>query len=164
MVFFCLCLWVKPYHKLGRIGFTLLSAILLIIILLPVDMYVLGPLEGRFPQPKQLPKKVDGVIALGGAVNVRATRSHSQLSLNSQAERLTEFLALAKKYPNAVICYSGGSGYFFQHRPKEASLFEKFVAGFSIKKEKIVFETESGNTFENVKFSKEKIKPQPNET
>src|SRR5512134_1981615 len=62
-------------------------------VLLPIDVWLLHPLEQRFTaQP--LPARVDGVIVLGGAQQPRLAQAYGKPALNERAERMTTFLAL----------------------------------------------------------------------
>jgi uncharacterized SAM-binding protein YcdF (DUF218 family) len=64
---------------------------------LPVDVWLLRPLENRFPVP-HAPAHVDGIVVLGGAVSA---------SIN--ADRLVAFAILARRYPDARLVFAGGS-------------------------------------------------------
>ena len=43
--------------------------------LLPLGQWLMLPLENRFPALEQPPDRVDGVIVLGGAVDLRSPRA-----------------------------------------------------------------------------------------
>ena len=77
------------------------------VMVLPLGEWASAPLEHRFPQP-ELPQRVDGIIVLGGAVSLGLTKANGQVALNDMAARLTETLALARRYPNALVLLSGG--------------------------------------------------------
>ncbi|MGH8587786.1 MAG: YdcF family protein, partial [Gammaproteobacteria bacterium] len=76
----------------------------------PIGDLLLFGLEQRFPAPASLPDKVDGIIMLGGAQEPRLTAAYGQPALNGAAERMTTFLALARRYPQARLVFAGGSG------------------------------------------------------
>jgi len=81
----------------------------LLILLLPVDSWALLPLEDRFPRPGER-SHVDGIIVLGGAIATEITRDRGIPSLNSDAERMTEAVALARRHPEARLVFTGASG------------------------------------------------------
>jgi uncharacterized SAM-binding protein YcdF (DUF218 family) len=49
------------------------TLLFLAIAALPMSDWALAPLEHRFPPPRQLPSRVDGIIALGGAIDPELT-------------------------------------------------------------------------------------------
>ncbi len=51
-----------------------------------------------------------GIIVLGGAMDEGVTRARKTPALNDAAERLTEPVALLRRFPNARLVFSGGSG------------------------------------------------------
>src|SRR5277367_6082534 len=55
----------------------IVTALFILATLFPVDAWVAAPLERRFPEPT-LPPKIDGIILLGGAVNIGATLAHGK--------------------------------------------------------------------------------------
>src|SRR5260221_5775712 len=59
----------------------------LAITLLPVRVWVLQPLENRFPiVPPQTLSRVDGVIVLGGAINTLLSQQRGQPQLTESSE------------------------------------------------------------------------------
>jgi uncharacterized SAM-binding protein YcdF (DUF218 family) len=128
-------------------------------ILPPIGSWVSSPLEHRFPR-STLPGKVDGIIVLGGAIEPFATLTRNLPALNADAERMTEFVRLAKLYPSARLVFSGGSGMLdadWQYtEAKAASLFFE-QQGLDVRR--IVFEDKSRNTYENIENSKALVKP-----
>ncbi len=71
----------------------------------PLSFWLLRPLEDRFPIVRE-PGPVAGVIVLGGAIGtVRGVTS-----MNGAASRMTESVALAMRFPEARIAFTGGDG------------------------------------------------------
>ena len=135
----------------------------LLIVALPVSNLVTAPLENRFPRPANWPTHVDGIIVLGGAVDPVTTAVRGVPTLNSDAERMTEFVRLAKRYPNAKLVFSGGSGQLDWRRTdfSEADAARLFFAQQGLDPARILFESRSRNTYQNVEFSKVLAKPEP---
>ena len=104
-------LWTR-YNKQGRALISSTVFIITLVSVLPFSSWVLRPLEDRFPIPKELPHRVDGIIVLAGAENISVTAARGQPSFHDGAERLTTFVWLAHIYPDAVLLFSGGSGGF----------------------------------------------------
>lgn len=69
----------------------------------PVAAWLAAPLEARHPLPSTLPADVDGIVVLGGAVDVRASAERGQLTLGGTAERMIAGAALARRYPDATL-------------------------------------------------------------
>ena len=99
----------------------------------------------------------------GGSVNQLITRYRGQPSLTSGAERLTEFIALAKRYPNARLAFSGGSGLVGHQDIKEAETARFFFDQMGLDTKRIVFEDQSRNTFENALYTFKLLAPKPGE-
>ena len=76
--------------------------------LLPVGNWLMRPLEDRFPPQRQLPAHVDGIVVLGGAINLKESADRGTPALNERAERMTAFMALARLYPHARLVFTGG--------------------------------------------------------
>lgn len=152
-----------PWNRRRRAGGRLIMAavlVLLAIAVLPVGQWMIAPLEARFPAPA-LPARVDGIIVLGGAVEQGITQVHGQVALNDAAERLTEAAVLARRYPEARLVVSGGSGRLFPRGDSEGAVMRRFFVEQGIPADRITVEGRSRNTYENALFSEELVRPQP---
>ena len=94
-------LWFRR-QKAARIVLTFVTVILLAFVFLPVDKWLLWPLENRFPQSVTLPKNVDGIIVLGGGEDPLVSAIRKRPQVNGAAERLIAFVSLANQYPEAA--------------------------------------------------------------
>jgi uncharacterized SAM-binding protein YcdF (DUF218 family) len=152
--------WLVRFRKTGILLTTVATLGFVTIAVLPVAAWVAAPLEDRFPRPVSLPSHVDGLIVLGGAVNPTVTARRGLPSLNADAERMTEFVRLAKLYPDAELVFSGGSGQLgASSSPTEAAVARLFFQQQGVDIRRVVFEDRSRNTYENVFFSKAIVKP-----
>ena len=106
---------------------------------------------------------VAGLIVLGGAVDPFTTAARGLPTLNSEAERMTEFVRLAKFYPAARLVFSGGSGSLHPASVSEAAVARLFFARQGVDTERVLFEDRSRNTYENVLLSEKLAKPKPGE-
>ena len=138
-------------------------AVLMFLMVLPVWAWMLLPLESRFPQPVW-PEKVDGVVVLGGSVDTSATAAWKRPTVNHAADRLLEFAWLARRYPEAKLVFTGGSGSLSNPEQLEAPVARAVLERMGAPVERIVFEDRSRNTFENAVFTKELMQPKPGET
>jgi uncharacterized SAM-binding protein YcdF (DUF218 family) len=146
--------WPRFGHRL----LWTIAAILLVVTFVPVGQWLIVPIEQRFPERRELPDRVDGIIVLGGGVDVGPSIGREHLELNGAAERLTVSADLAKTFPSAMLLYSGYRGRLIEET-SEAPDIQRFYMRLGIEPERIMLEGKSRNTFENAVFSKELAKP-----
>jgi len=152
---------------LGLIGFRTMAnralwagiGLLLAISFLPLADLALVPLENRFPQPAPLPAKIDGIILLGGAGLPDLALARDEMALNDAAERYTEVFALARRYPDAKVIFTGGSARVFEGGAPEAGMAQRLFAQQGFAPDRVIFETQSRNTWENAIFSRRLVAP-----
>lgn len=133
--------------------------ICIMIAVFPLGSLVLRPLETRFVISGPL-TDIDGIIILGGAENAVLSRFWAQPQLNSSAERLLTGIALARRFPNAVLVYTGGSGSILSQTDRGAAVVNQIFLSQGIKSNRIVIESQSRNTAENAILSHKLIQPQ----
>lgn len=129
----------------------------------PLAAWLALPLEERFPRAPAPPARVDGVIVLGGAVERRLTLARGTPALNAAAERMTEAAALARRFPEARILFTGGSPGAPTGK-SEADVARDFFAGLGLDGARVLFEPRARNTWENALFSLPMARPRPGET
>ncbi|MCA9836575.1 MAG: YdcF family protein [Trueperaceae bacterium] len=153
----------SSWFRLGRWLLLVATVMVLLTLSLPLHLYLARPLESRFPI-LELPEKIDGIIVLGGAVDQILTQTYGQASLNGAAERMTEALKLAQLHPEAKLVFSGGSAEVNPRSNfKESDVAIQFFRDLGISNDRLVLESKSRNTYENVLYSKELLKPQEGE-
>ena len=158
-----LLLWT-PWRRAGRGLATLATLLVFATATLPVGAWMVHQLENRFPTVSAPPARVDGIIVLGGVVNQFMTVARGQVSIGGAAERLTEFADLARRYPQARLIFSGGSGSLFRQDLKEADVLGPFWQQIGLDKSRIGYESQSRNTYENAVRSFDMASPRPGET
>jgi uncharacterized SAM-binding protein YcdF (DUF218 family) len=103
-------------------------------------------------------QQLTGVIVLGGSFNSGLeSKERNEVSLNSSAERLTKALEVYKKNPRILILFSGFSGELKPRGWSESDMAKKFFLDQGVKPDNLIFENQSRNTFENIKYSKDII-------
>jgi uncharacterized SAM-binding protein YcdF (DUF218 family) len=122
--------------------------ILTVAFFLPVGDWALVPLE-QCTEQQSLPMNVDGVIVLGGAVNLPVTDARESVVFNNSADRMMTFLKLMKIYPKAQFVYAGGSSSIKHPDFHEADYIKRFLGDMGIDTSKMVFEGYSRSTFED---------------
>ncbi len=130
--------------------------------ILPIGDWLARPLEQRFPT-LSLPAHVDGIIALGGAIDPTMSRLRRVTAINGAAERLTIFATLVRQFPSARAIYTGGSGSVLSPDDREAPEARRLLAALGVPVERILFEPDSRNTVENASYSRALAKPQASE-
>jgi uncharacterized SAM-binding protein YcdF (DUF218 family) len=138
-------------------------AALLVFGLTPVPLWMLMPLETRFPPYQDDGTPVAGVIVLGGSFETEPTDHYGQMALNDAGERILAIATVAQRFPEARIVYTGGGSGFVTGRTPEATLVERTAEDMGVAPGRIVYERRSLNTYENAVFSKEIVQPKPGE-
>lgn len=152
-----------PWKRLQGRLLVLLTLGLLVVASIPWASLIIRPLEDRFPVPA-LPRSVTGIVVLGGALDPVVSASRDQVAANSAVERVTTMISLGRRYPQARLIFSGGSGSLTAQEFKEAPVARRFMDELGFDTSRVVFEDQSRNTWENAVFSKQLIAPQPGET
>ena len=158
--------WIAAILKWQRILRSVLASCALLLLLIgffPVGEWLIAPLENRFTTNAALPSEVDGIIVLGGAILPRLSNTWQQPEVNGSADRLINFLYLARLYPNAQLVFTGGSGAVSEQEFKEAEMAQILFDQLGLAQRAIIFESESHNTSENARHSKALVTPESDE-
>lgn len=128
---------------------------------LPLGNYLVLPLEERFasqslPEPGE---KVAGIIILGGFEDGWVSAGRGGLAVNEAAERLTESVRLAKRWPDARVVFSGGVAGLLAGGVEAAGPVGAFLEDVGIDAGRIVLEPDARNTWQNAINLREVLKP-----
>jgi uncharacterized SAM-binding protein YcdF (DUF218 family) len=126
----------------------------------PLGNMLMIPLEQRFPPWDATRGPPDGIVVLGGAISPDVSATRHEVVLNEAAERLTVVADLARRYPDARILFSGGTGELIAGE-REAPFAFRLFETFGIAPDRILLEDRSRNTMENALHSKEIARPLP---
>jgi len=151
------------WQKFSRRLLSFCAFLLIIIGFLPVGEWLISPLENRFNANAALPQEVNGIVVLSGAISPYQSEAWNQVEFGTAAERLTNFVYLAKLYPNAQLVFTGGTGSVTEQEFKAADYAGYLFDQLSLTDRVIVFERESRNTYENAVNSKELVSPAADE-
>ena len=116
--------------------------------------FVLQGLEARFPKPVADPQNLSCMIVLGGAFETEVTTASGGIEMNQAADRFVEALRLARAHPQSIILVSGGDGSLSGAYEGDAIASARFFETFGIGPERLVRETASRTTSENVDNSR----------
>ena len=136
------------------------SALLLGLAYYPVGVWLMQPLENGVSPPRW-PAHVDGILVLGGGLNSDILASRGAIGAADSEPRLVSAFALARRYPNARVVFSGGSAATVGG--PETVPAKYIFTQMGLAPDRLVLEGESRDTWENFVFSKRLVKPKPSE-
>jgi uncharacterized SAM-binding protein YcdF (DUF218 family) len=147
------------YRTFGRRVVYGLAIYLVVILVLPLEIWALRPLEDRFPRPP-LPAHVDGIVVLEGGTDAAIVIPRGAFAWEPAVLRLIAGGDLLRRFPEARLIHSGAF-----ERPEMTAEVEKFVFGdLGLDMNRIIAENRSRNTWDNLVFSKELAQPKAGET
>lgn len=144
-------LWIG-WRKFGGSLLLLNLMLWLALMLMPLGDLAMRPLESRFSPPDLSNFNPQGIIVLGGAELAEESVVWSMSEFNAAAERVMVIPVLAKRFPEAQIIFTGGSGSLLRQEFKGADAVATYVADLGLS-DRVMFESNSRNTHENALFS-----------
>lgn len=154
----------RGWRRLALGATATVLAALVTLTMIPVGDWLLEPLESQYPANPPLAGPPDGIIVLGGAVETEKWRATGQVHLNDQAERVTEGIVLALRYPTARIILSGGGatlGPIGGDVPSEAEVMAALFTEMGVPRDRLLLEDQSRNTAGNAENSYALVQPKP---
>lgn len=130
-----------------------LMALWLIVAVFDPGRWVLWHLEQSTPPSGPLEGEIDGIIVLGGAVGVSLSEAQGRPEVSGNADRLLAFAELVVDHPNATAIYTGGNGGLHDRHLREADVARDVLERLDVPVERINFEGESRNSWENATLS-----------
>ena len=151
------------FASLGR-KLVIASVLLLVVCgLSPLGSLLLYPLEQRFPPWDSARGAPDGIIVLGASIEADLSAAHGIPVVRSSPDRIITAAALALRYPNARVVFSGGSANVISNDAREADFAGAVFESLGVAKSRLVMERASRNTVENAQFSKALVVPKDGE-
>jgi len=152
--------------RFASLGHKLVMAVVLLLVicgLSPLGNMLLYPLESRFPSWDPARGAPDGIIVLGASIEADLSAAHGTPVVRNAPDRIIAAAALAHRYPNARVVFSGGSANLLSNDAREADFAGEVFEGLGIAKSRLIMERRSRNTLENAEFSKALVGPKPGE-
>ena len=149
-------------RRIGAARIFALAALLLFVVLGFATAPLMRALEDHYPRGPW-PAHVDGVLVLGSGYDTALLRARGAPQLNGGAYRLVEGFAAARRYPGARLMFTGGSGALGGALYAEAGTARYVFTELGQDPARMVLEARSRNTYENILFSKDMVKPKPGE-
>ena len=151
--------WVRAGRRLAACSILLLA----VMGLTPLGNALILPLEQRFPRFVDTGRPPDGIVVLGGAFDTVVSAARGDVALTDAGDRMTAVAELARRYPDARILFSGGSGRLVFHGARESDLALRLFDSFGIARGRVLIDERSRDTLENAEFSKAVAAPKPGE-
>ena len=145
------------HYRLGRRLLWCSAIALFVFGVVPLGGLLIAPLEQRFAVPATL-ERVDGVVVLAGAERPDLSAAHGQPQFDRYTDRLTTFMMLAHRFPNARLLHSGGGA---DAAENQSDVSRELLLGVGIDPERITFERDSRNTCESATLSFAEARPTP---
>ncbi len=163
LAFFGLALTWTSARRFGH--FLLVAAVsaLLACGFTPLGKMLLYPLEQRFAPLPAFGAAPTGIIVLGGGVDETISARRGTIELTPAGARLTEAMALARRFPQAQLVYTGGSGKLGGGKHTEAEFARQLWLEDGVPAAQMRFEDRSRTTFENAEFTRAMLRPRPGE-
>lgn len=125
---------------------------------------IMNPLEERFQRPSPPPENVAGIVVLGGGFEGAINLARGGYDINNGGDRFIEAVALARRYPDAKIVISGGTGTVLLEGEGDADTAVRLFEALGIPRSRLILEPESRNTYENVSNIRTLVSPGRDET
>jgi uncharacterized SAM-binding protein YcdF (DUF218 family) len=127
--------------------------------MLPTGDWLAQNLEDQYPRPATLPAHIDGIVDLGGGLGADiVAERHAPATALSEA-RLVSTFELARRYPDARVVFSGGWGRYAD-AVGAAYVFHQM----GLDPPRLILESQSRDTFENLLFTKRMVRPRRHES
>lgn len=151
-------------RKLMASGVTGAFAILALATWTSLGQALLNPLEERFQRPNPVPEKVDGIVVLGGGLEGAINLARGGYEVNAGGDRYIETAILARRYPQARVVVTGGTGTLILEGEGDGATAPRLLTALGVDPARLILENESRNTFENAVFTKRLVTPAEGET
>lgn len=149
--------------RAGRRLMALVLAVLAVQTVLPLGLWLTWPLEQRFPAPLRPPAQIDGIVALGGGIDLETSAARGQPALTDTGDRFAAFTELARLYPEARLIFTGGNGSIDGAPLSEAAVMRDYLARQGIDLSRISFDARARTTRDNAVRAVRLADPQPGE-
>lgn len=151
-------------HQSARRVLSTVTAFLLLLAVLPWSDWLVRPLENRFPEQRELPSRIDGIIVLGGSIDPVHSDERGRPVVAYAPERLMSMVELSRRTPEARAVFTGGSGSVTRQDVKDAHYARQLLEALGVPEGRVIYEDQSRNTRENAEFSKALAAPKDGET
>ena len=166
LVWLILCFLVAcilPFQGLRKLLALIIFLFILIAAILPTGTNLLTYLENQYACYDTFPKKVDGILVLGGSTKGDIAKTREQIVLNDNAERIHYMVKAHRLFPDAKVTFAGGGKLGAEKELNESNMVRQYLSDIGVSSNRFVYEEKSKNTYENFKYAKEVVDPEPDE-
>lgn len=142
------------WGRLRTLASILAALVLFVTLFTTTGSVLLQMLEDRIPRAELAAGGPGCIIMLGGGVEAEVIAARGGFEMNQAGDRFIETLRLAQKFPAARILISGGDGSFSGSYEGDAAVATRFFEAFGVPADRLIRETASRTTFENVENTK----------
>ena len=133
--------------RAGRIFALAATGLLVVIAIFPSYITFGRPIDRAYDN-HPVPAHADGILTLGGGMDYRV--------------RLMGAYILARRYPQARVVYSGGSGELIGGKTDvDAARARSVLLALGLEPARLTLEGRSRNTWENLLFTQQLVRPRP---
>lgn len=143
------------WNRLRAVASGLAALVLFVTLFTTTGSVLLQVLEDRIPRAELPAGGPACIIMLGGGVEAEVIAARGGFEMNQAGDRFIETLRLAREFPAARILISGGDGSLSGSYEGDASVATRFFEAFGVPADRLIRETESRTTFENVANTKD---------
>lgn len=150
---------------LRRSGFALVAfgaACLLAVLFLPVNQWLMAPLENRFPRPNW-PAHVTGIVVLGAGEQPAISETRGIPTENIGEGVLVAVAELTRRYPEARVIFTGGTPGLTGQGAPGTTVARGIFDQMGIDPTRVTYEPKARDTWENLLFSQRLASPKPGE-
>jgi uncharacterized SAM-binding protein YcdF (DUF218 family) len=155
-------LWRRP-RPWAKAVLALSLGLMLLVIFLPLGLWLIAPLEDRFPRPAAYPDHIDGAVVLGGGTQTEVTAARGTPTFTDAGERYMALLELARRYPDAPMIFTGGVGRLEGGVPPESDTVRLLLEQHGLAG-RVQLESAARTTEENALYTKQIARPGPGQT
>lgn len=153
-------------YRLAKMAALISGCLLTLLAVFPIGDLLLRPFESSYPANPNL-ENIDGIIVLGGGEDASSTRFWNQPQLNAGGDRIVAAMDIARRFPEAKVLFTGGSGRLRDAggaEKTEADIAEQIFLSLGLDADRLLFEGQSRNTAENARLSHSLANPVSAET
>jgi uncharacterized SAM-binding protein YcdF (DUF218 family) len=144
--------------RTARVTAVAAAALFVLIGAFPFGAVLARPIEDRYPR-QALPAHIDGIVTLGAGLGARNLLMRGAPGTGASIDRIVSTYDLARRHPEARVVFSGGWGPY-----ADAIAARDDFLRMGLSPARLVIEGRSRNTFENLAFTQQIVRPQPGET
>jgi uncharacterized SAM-binding protein YcdF (DUF218 family) len=143
------------WNRLRAAASGLAALVLFVTLFTTTGSVLLQVLEDRIPRAELPAGGPTCIIMLGGGIEAEVIAARGGFEMNQAADRFIETLRLAREFPASRILISGGDGSLSGSYEGDAAVATRFFEAFGVPADRLIRETESRTTFENVANTKD---------